>query len=153
MHDTLHDVQGCGCTRMRTGMGSSRGWWVSYSSSGSGSSGSSSKPAKRPTSKSMTPKNQPHSSASYKQELMDASLLLDNINEAVSMWDTQQSNTHSLQPQYNICYSVLHCPPLSSIITPNRNAKDRKSATRNPTHRHNATETESVTASARGNKT
>eukprot|EP01083_Nonionella_stella_P075102 203956_1 len=62
------------------------------------------------------------SSASYKQELMDASLLLDNINEAVSMWDTQQSNTHSLQPQYNMLFS----PSLSTIIINNNTKSKRK---------------------------
>merc|ERR1719242_911037 len=56
-----------------------------------------------------------HSSASYKQELMDSSVLLDNINDVLSIWDNQQSNTHSLQPSY------LFSPSFTS--TNNSNSK------------------------------
>merc|ERR1719295_1836990 len=39
-----------------------------------------------------------HSSASYKQELMDSSVLLDNVNEILHAWDAQQDSAHSLEP-------------------------------------------------------
>jgi len=40
-----------------------------------------------------------HSSASYKQELMDCSVLLDDINDVLAQWESQHSNSQSLQPQ------------------------------------------------------
>lgn len=39
-----------------------------------------------------------HSSASYKQELMDSSVLLDDINEQLSLWESQDAHSQSLQP-------------------------------------------------------
>ena len=56
-----------------------------------------------------------HSSASYKQELMDSSLLLDNINDVLSYWDNHQSNSHSLQTPNN-----AFSPNLSSNNTNNQ---------------------------------
>merc|ERR1712228_255289 len=54
-----------------------------------------------------------------KQELMDSSVLLDNINEVLSIWDSQQSNTQSLQPSY------LFSPSFTS--TNNNNNANNKS--------------------------
>merc|ERR1719242_787267 len=62
-----------------------------------------------------------HSSASYKQELMDSSVLLDNINEVLSIWDSQQSNTQSLQPSY------LFSPSFTSTNNNNNNNANNKS--------------------------
>ena len=74
-----------------------------------------------------------HSSASYKQELMDSSVLLDNINDLLSSWDNQQSNTHSLQPSY------LFSPSFSSTNntnnSPHKPIKSNKSNHRR-SHRH-----------------
>merc|ERR1712154_296267 len=68
-----------------------------------------------------------HSSASYKQELMDSSVLLDNINEILSIWDTQQQHTHSLQPQY-----LMFSPSFSAQTSP----KKRNSSKMTKSHHH-----------------
>merc|ERR1719464_2629370 len=77
-------------------------------------SNSNSNTSPRPVQHDQIPINN-HSSASYKQELMDSSVLLDNINDVLSIWDNQQSNTHSLQPSY------LFSPSFTS--TNNSNSK------------------------------
>merc|ERR1719242_1078575 len=83
-------------------------------------SNSNSNTSPRPVQHDQIPINN-HSSASYKQELMDSSVLLDNINEVLSIWDSQQSNTQSLQPSY------LFSPSFTSTNNNNNNNANNKS--------------------------
>eukprot|EP01083_Nonionella_stella_P033946 92872_1 len=64
-----------------------------------------------------------HSSASYKQELMDSSVLLDNINEALSMWDNSRLDSQTLPSFIN-----------STNLNNNNNNNNATTTTRRHSH-------------------